>query len=222
MKWSDWKTWALIAGALLAIFAIYAFASPEAQLKQQPVAAKPQTVATSKVATRRVPVTPLEGVEPIHTEWLEPESRTFRSSRNLFDFVAPPPPPPPKAPPPPPDQDKDGIPDFRDNCPSVSNPDQTDIDRNGVGDACQEGPIVAPPPPKPQPPAFNYTLIGTFGSASNQIAVFSSGDEIINVRTGQTFGGGRFILRSIGIESADIGFVGFPSDEKRRVPVSQK
>lgn len=221
MKWSDWKTWALIAGAILAIFAIYAFASPESALKEQPAPAKSNAVAVTKVA-RRAQVAPLEGVEPIHTEWLEPETRAYRSSRNLFDFVAPPPPPAPKPPPPPPDKDKDGVPDFRDNCPSVVNPDQTDIDRNGIGDGCQEGPIVPPPPPKPQPPAFNYTLIGTFGSADNQIAVFSSGDEILNIRVGQTFGGGRFILRSIGIESADIGFVGFPSDEKRRVPVAQK
>jgi hypothetical protein len=35
-----------------------------------------------------------------------------------------------------PDGDGDGIPDASDNCPSVSNPDQADIDHDGVGDAC--------------------------------------------------------------------------------------
>ncbi len=35
------------------------------------------------------------------------------------------------------DQDGDGIPDGTDNCPTVSNPDQTDTDNNGTGDACQ-------------------------------------------------------------------------------------
>ncbi|MDP2599690.1 MAG: thrombospondin type 3 repeat-containing protein [Deltaproteobacteria bacterium] len=35
-----------------------------------------------------------------------------------------------------PDGDGDGVPDARDNCPSANNPDQSDINRNGVGDAC--------------------------------------------------------------------------------------
>lgn len=36
------------------------------------------------------------------------------------------------------DTDDDGIPDVRDNCASVANPDQADIDGNGLGDACQD------------------------------------------------------------------------------------
>lgn len=36
----------------------------------------------------------------------------------------------------PPDTDNDGFADGLDNCPSVFNPDQTDTDNNGVGDAC--------------------------------------------------------------------------------------
>ena len=34
------------------------------------------------------------------------------------------------------DTDSDGIPDSEDNCPDVPNPDQTDVDVDGVGDAC--------------------------------------------------------------------------------------
>ena len=34
------------------------------------------------------------------------------------------------------DGDGDGIPDYRDNCPRVFNPDQSDIDGDGLGDAC--------------------------------------------------------------------------------------
>jgi PKD repeat protein len=34
------------------------------------------------------------------------------------------------------DTDKDGIPDSRDNCPFVVNPGQFDLDRDGLGDAC--------------------------------------------------------------------------------------
>jgi hypothetical protein len=34
------------------------------------------------------------------------------------------------------DQDGDGVPDGSDNCPAVANPDQADLDHDGLGDAC--------------------------------------------------------------------------------------
>ncbi|MGI8775363.1 MAG: thrombospondin type 3 repeat-containing protein [Actinomycetota bacterium] len=36
------------------------------------------------------------------------------------------------------DQDGDGIPDDKDNCPTVNNPDQKDTDGDGIGDACDD------------------------------------------------------------------------------------
>ena len=36
------------------------------------------------------------------------------------------------------DTDEDGVPDIMDNCPDVYNPDQTDTDEDGWGDACDE------------------------------------------------------------------------------------
>jgi hypothetical protein len=38
------------------------------------------------------------------------------------------------------DADADGVPDARDNCPSVANSDQADSDGDGVGDACDQCP----------------------------------------------------------------------------------
>jgi|GEM_PF-1683991 len=40
------------------------------------------------------------------------------------------------------DGDNDGVADVFDNCPTVSNPDQKDTDKNGVGDACQAPAVV--------------------------------------------------------------------------------
>lgn len=224
MDFSNWKTWLLISGALLALFAIYVFASPEAPLREplepEIVIERPAAAARPISGRTNRSIAP-PGVDPVRIDLLEPASGSFSSERNLFRYVEPPPPPPPPPPKPaapPPDRDKDGIPDFQDNCPAVPNPDQTDIDRNGVGDACQEGPVVPPPPPPPQPPAFNYTYMGSFGTPQRPIAAFSRDGQIVNVRVGETFGG-QFILRNIGIESVDIGFVGFPPEARKRVAV---
>src|SRR5437870_10033504 len=39
------------------------------------------------------------------------------------------------------DTDGDGIPDTADDCPAVADPEQRDRDHDGVGDACQGGPL---------------------------------------------------------------------------------
>ena len=214
MDWMNWKTWTAVALLIVAGFAIYTFAAPEVRVAD-PAATSVETASTSGDAT--------SGVEPVRLDLLDAESGSYKSDRNIFTFYEPPPPPPPPPPappPPPPDQDKDGVPDFRDNCVSTANPDQQDIDRDGVGTICETETEIAPPPPPPVPPQFTYKFIGIFGNPRNPIATFARDGEIINARIGDVIEG-KFILRGIGIESAEIGFVGFPSDQRQRIPLGQ-
>lgn len=226
MDWMNWKTWTVIGVILIAVFAIYSFASNNEPIATPAAARTP--AATTARTPRLAPGASTPGVPLLHTEWLDAQSGSYKSARNLFAYVEPPPPPPPPQPkpvPPPPDQDHDGVPDFRDNCPATYNPDQADGDHNGKGDLCdaeyQENlRLHPPPPPPPVPPQFTMKYIGTFGPANNPIATFNGNGEIVNVRVGETIDG-KFILRSIGIESVEIGYVGFPADVKTRVPLGQ-
>jgi thrombospondin type 3 repeat protein len=216
MDWMSWKTWSVIALILVAVFAIYTFAAT-----QNRVTDSGPEVATSPSRAPRLQTAPA-GVPVVHTEWLDVQSGSYKSDRNLFTYREPPPPPPKAAPPAPPDRDHDGVPDFKDNCPDVYNPDQKDEDHNGIGDACQQTPVIKPyvPPPAPQPPPFTYKYLGSFGPQTNLLAAFSNNGEIVNARVGDTIDN-KFIVRAIGIESVDIGYIGFPPDVKTRVPLGQ-
>ncbi|HYH10056.1 MAG TPA: thrombospondin type 3 repeat-containing protein [Thermoanaerobaculia bacterium] len=201
----------------IAVFAIYTFASPDTGEAARPAA---ETTATRRARAAVPPMQAPPGVEPVRLELLEAESGSYRSDRNLFAYKEPPPPPPPpplKPPPPPPDQDKDGVPDFRDNCVSAANPDQQDIDRDGIGSVCDEA-ETPPPPPPPTPPQFTWKFIGMFGKPQSPIATFAREGDIVNARAGETIEG-KFIVRRIGIESVEIGYVGFPPDQTLRVPL---
>lgn len=220
MDWMNWKTLTVAGAILLAVFAIYTFASPDLR-PADPVVTATTPAAKLAAGTRENVATP--GVEPVHLDLLEAESGSYKSQRNLFAYREPPPPPPPKPvppPPPPPDQDKDGIPDFRDNCPAIANPDQGDVDRDGVGTACESEPEKVPPPPAPRPPQFNYKFIGVFGPAASPIATFTRDGEIVNARVGDILDQ-KFILRGIGIESVEISFIGFPPEQRQRIPLGQ-
>ncbi|HTY41652.1 MAG TPA: hypothetical protein VMH79_07250 [Thermoanaerobaculia bacterium] len=88
------------------------------------------------------------------------------------------------------------------------------------GDVRFVGPLPPPPPtPTPKPPDIAFKFIGTFGPKDHPIAVVQQGDQVLNVRTGDKLFG-KFILKKVGYESIDVGFVGFPETETRRLGIT--
>ena len=139
-------------------------------------------------------------VSPDEVPDLSPEDLRARAKkpvwteRDLFDLREPTKPPPPTstpAPPPPP----------------------------APGEARFVGPLPPPPPtPTPAPPAIPFKFIGSFGPRERPIAVLSAADKIVNARAGDVVFD-RFVLKRVGYESIDVGFVGFPESQSKRLPV---
>lgn len=117
------------------------------------------------------------------------------SARNIFDRREPTTTPPPTPTPPPPP-------------PPVP------------GSALFIGPLPPPgPTPTPVPPEIGFKFIGTFGPREAPIAVLIQSDQLVNARAGDVVYD-RFILRSIGYESVEIGFVGYPPSVTKRVGIT--
>jgi len=82
------------------------------------------------------------------------------------------------------------------------------------------GPPGPPTPaPPPLPPNIAFQLIGIFGPKDRPIAVLRTGDQITNARKGDVVFG-QFTIQNVGYESIDVGFVGFPPGETRRLPIT--
>ena len=78
--------------------------------------------------------------------------------------------------------------------------------------------MTPPAPPKPRPPAVEFVFLGSFGVPGSEIAVFTDGKEILNAFAGDVLRR-EFVVRSIGYESADIGFVNFPDEPAKRLAI---
>ena len=76
-----------------------------------------------------------------------------------------------------------------------------------------------PPTPTPRPPEISFKFLGSFGPKDRPIAVVQQGDAVFNARAGDTLFG-KFVLRKVGYESIDVGFVGFDPNETRRLPIT--
>lgn len=79
-------------------------------------------------------------------------------------------------------------------------------------------PIEAPPPPTgPQPPSTDHlAYLGSFGPRDRQLAVIRGRDDLWVVRVGEIVED-SFSIENIGLESVDIGFVGFADVKPRRI-----
>ncbi len=123
------------------------------------------------------------------------KARAVPGERNLFDPRAASPTPlptPTPAPPPPP----------------------------APGEAVFVGPLLPPgPTPTPRPPEISFKFLGTFGPRERPIAVLALGTDTINAREGEVVFQ-HFIIRKIGYESIDVGFIG-PWKDTRRVGLTQ-
>lgn len=88
------------------------------------------------------------------------------------------------------------------------------------GDTRFIGPLPPPPPtPTPKPPEVTFKFVGTFGPKGHPIAVIQQGDLVYNVRAGDIVFD-KFVIRSVGYESIDVGFVGFVETETRRIGIT--
>ncbi len=153
--------------------------------------------ATPRRPVAAAPGDPVEGpveIVELRLGALDHKPATYRPGRDPFRFLVrpPKPPPPPK-------------------------PDPSAAERAAAAARQRQRPAAAPPP-RPQPPAIEFVDLGSFGVLGREIAVFSDGKEILNAFAGDVLQK-EFVVRSIGYESADIGFVNFPKAPAKRLAV---
>lgn len=187
--------------ALVLLFAVVKWRgrekTPPAPLPVAPaVAERPAAPPARGGRSRNRAIAPDE-IPLITARDLEPRLRAGGgdTGRDLFDFREPTPTPlpvPTPAPPPPP----------------------------GPGQPGFVGPLPPPPPPTPRPPPdIVFQLIGIFGPPTAPIAVLQHGSEVINAREGDVVLR-VYEIQKVGYESVDVGFVGFPPTESRRLPIT--
>jgi len=69
---------------------------------------------------------------------------------------------------------------------------------------------------RPVLPDFDLKFLGSFGSRQKRLAVFSDGAEIFNALEGGVLKG-HFVIRQIGLESVDVGYLDYPDEPAIRL-----
>lgn len=72
----------------------------------------------------------------------------------------------------------------------------------------------------PPPPRFERAFLGFFGPQRLPVVVFRDGDKVEVAVTGMILDD-KFVVRHIGLESVEIGFVGYPEEVSTRVPLAE-
>ena len=143
-------------------------------------------------------------VSTLDLEALTGQARDYKPGRNPFTYYQPPPPPPPPKPAgPSPEELARRAEEERLRREAAAEARRLELERN---------------PPKPQPPRFELTYLGSFGPESRRIAVFTDGEEIFNALVGEILDE-KFVVSDIGYESVSITYVGFPDTPATRVGI---
>jgi len=71
-------------------------------------------------------------------------------------------------------------------------------------------------PSRPVLPQFDLKFLGSFGSRQKRLAVFSDGVEIFNTLEGGVLKD-HFVIRQIGFESVDVGYLDYPDEPAIRL-----
>lgn len=69
---------------------------------------------------------------------------------------------------------------------------------------------------RPVLPEFDLKFLGSFGSRQTRLAVFSDGVEIFNTLEGGVLKE-HFVIRQIGFESVDVGYLDYPDEPVMRL-----
>ncbi len=69
---------------------------------------------------------------------------------------------------------------------------------------------------RPVLPDFDLKFLGSFGSRQKRLAVFSDGVEIFNALEGGVLKS-HFVIRQIGLESVDVGYLDYPDEPAIRL-----
>lgn len=153
-------------------------------------------VTTNRVAGRTGSSThqDVQRVEELDVQRLEPQTGVFTPGRDIFHYGTSPVVRPPV---------------------EMSQPQAAAVD-----DAVQSPGTAPSADGTPASPRVELTYLGSFGPDDAPIVVFSDGATITNARQGDVLDG-RYIVRRIGYESVDLGFVGLPDDVVQRLGAGQ-